>query len=157
MHGIEQRTSKQARCSCHTLQSLSQATSPSMCLTNSLNCSFERVLTLNSDSFYITLIVTARIRSSWDYTGTGSLMREKRLQSHSRDIRGKRWMGRALPCCHAPFLSKHLAPQLPHHPACFLITKSAECLGNKGTSVCLRLVGKFLTNGQNRKCMRVFV
>lgn len=157
MHCIEQRTSKQARCSCHTLQGLSQATSLSMCLTNSLNCSFDWVLTLNSDSVYITLIVTARIWSSWDYTGTVSLTRKKYLQSHTQDIRSKRRMGTVLPRCHAPFLSKHLGHQLPDYSAFFFIRKSSECLGNKGMSVYARLLGEFLTNGQDRKCMHVFV
>ena len=155
MHCIEQRTSKQARCSCHTLQGLSQATSLSMCLTNSLNCTFNWVLTLNSDFVYITLTITDRIWSSWDYTGTVSLTREKYLQSHTRDIRSKRQMGTVLPCCHAPFLSK--GHQLPDHSAFFLITKSSECLGNKGVSVCVKLVGKFLTNAQDRKRMHIFV
>lgn len=138
-----------------TPQGLSQATSLPMCLTNSFNCSFDWVLTLNSDSVYNTLIITARIWSSQDYTGRVSLGRKKYLRSHTQDIRSKRWMGTVLPCCHAPFLSK--GHQLPDQSAFFRITKSSECLGNKGMRVCVRLTGEFLTNGQDRKCMHVFV
>jgi len=125
MRCTEQRTSKHdaavtLRKACH-----SQQVCPCASLTPWTAASAE-LRTLNSDSVYLTLIVTARVWSSRDYTGTVSLTREKYLQPHTQDARSKRWMGTVL-----PFVPKHLGHQLPHHSAFFLLIKSSERLGNQ--------------------------